>query len=105
MDARKGLMMFQKMQVPILGLIENMSFFDCPHCHNRSEIFSHGGGEKAAQNLDLEFLGAIPIELKVRSGGDEGRPLTAIEPNHPVAKAFYEIAKKIDLKVKDLAQV
>jgi ATP-binding protein involved in chromosome partitioning len=105
MDARKGLMMFQKMQVPILGLIENMSFFDCPHCHNRSEIFSHGGGAKAAQNLDLEFLGAIPIELKVRSGGDEGRPLTAIEPNHPVAKAFYEIAKKIDLKVKDLAQV
>lgn len=102
MDARKGLMMFQKMQVPILGLIENMSFFECPKCHHQSEIFSHGGGKAAAEKLGLNFLGEIPIELKVRSGGDEGKPITAVEPNHSVSKAFTEIAKKIVAQVEKL---
>ncbi len=95
LDARKGLQMFQKMQVPVLGLIENMSFFECPHCHERSEIFSHGGGKKAAEKLGLEFLGAIPIELLVRTGGDSGNPITGVDPEHSVSKAFTEIASKI----------
>ncbi len=98
LDARKGLQMFQKMGVPILGLIENMSFFDCPHCHERTEIFSHGGGEAAAKSLGLDFLGRIPIELKVRSGGDSGQPITAVEPEHPISKAFQEIARKVVAK-------
>lgn len=100
LDAKKGLQMFQKMQVPILGLIENMSFFECPSCGEKSEIFSHGGGKKAAETLDLDFLGAIPIELKVRTGGDAGKPITAVDPEHSVSKAFLEIAKNIDAKVQ-----
>jgi len=95
MDARKGLQMFQKMEVPVLGVIENMSFFECPHCSERSEIFSHGGGSKAASELGLEFLGGIPIELKVRSGGDDGAPITSVDPEHAVSKAFKNIASTI----------
>ena len=93
LDARKGLMMFEKMNVPILGLIENMSFFECPKCSERSEIFSHGGGKQAAKTLNLDFLGAIPIELQVRSGGDSGKPITVTDPDHAVSKAFKSIAE------------
>lgn len=96
LDARKGLQMFEKMQVPIIGLIENMSFFECPHCHERSEIFSHGGGKAAAEKLGLEFLGAIPIELQVRTGGDSGNPITSANHEHSVSKAFKDIASKIE---------
>jgi len=99
LDAKKGLMMFQKMEVPILGLIENMSFFECPECHHRSEIFSHGGGKAAAETLGLDFLGAIPIELKVRTGGDSGKPITAIDPEHSISKEFREIAGKLVKKL------
>jgi len=100
LDARKGLSMFQKMNVPILGLIENMSFFVCPHCHERSDIFSHGGGCKAARDLGLDFLGEIPINLEVRSGSDNGTPITVSDKGHAISKAFLEIARKIDAKVK-----
>lgn len=99
LDARKGLAMFQKMGVPILGLIENMSFFECPHCHQHSDIFSHGGGKLAAEKLGLDFLGEIPIELKVREGGDSGRPITAIDPGHSISKVFKEIARSVVSKV------
>jgi ATP-binding protein involved in chromosome partitioning len=99
LDAKKGLMMFQRMGVPILGLVENMSFFECPQCHHRSEIFSHGGGQAAAENLGLDFLGAIPIELKVRTGGDSGQPITAVDPNHSVSKVFKSIAEKLVQKI------
>ena len=99
LDARKGLQMFQKMEVPILGLIENMSFFECPNCNHRTEIFSHGGGRSAAAKLDLDFLGAIPIELKVRTGSDAGIPVTVSDEEHSVSKAFLEIAKTIAEKI------
>jgi ATP-binding protein involved in chromosome partitioning len=100
LDAKKGFIMFQNMKVPILGLIENMSFFSCPKCEERSEIFSHGGGKKAAEALGIDFLGEIPIELKVRTGGDEGKPITAIDPEHIVSKAFLKIAGEIVTKVE-----
>jgi ATP-binding protein involved in chromosome partitioning len=102
LDARKGLWMFEKMQVPVLGIVENMSFFSCPHCNERSEIFAHGGGRKAAQELKIDFLGEIPIELKVREGGDNGQPITAIDPEHAVSKAFIDIARKVDSKINSL---
>jgi len=105
LDAKKGLMMFQKMEVPILGLIENMSFFECPECHHRSEIFSHGGGKAAAETLGLDFLGAIPIELKVRTGGDSGKPITAIDPEHSISKEFREIAGKLVKKLMNKSAV
>ena len=101
LDARKGLTMFQNMQVPILGLIENMSFFSCPHCNERSDIFSHGGGKKAAETLGIDFLGEIPIELKVRTGGDDGKPVTAVDPEHAISQAFIKIAGEIVNKVEN----
>lgn len=95
LDAKKGLMMFEKMNVPIFGLVENMSFFECPHCNERTDIFSHGGGKQAAEKLGVDFLGSIPIELKVREGSDQGKPITAVNPDHSISKAFSEIAKKV----------
>lgn len=95
LDSRKSMNMFKQLRVPILGVVENMSYFVCPKCSERTEIFSHGGGEKAAKEMELPFLGRIPIELEVRIGGDLGKPITAINPNHEISKTFMEIAGKI----------
>lgn len=94
-DARKGMMMFQKVNVPLLGIIENMSFFVCGHCGERTEIFSHGGAERAAEKLNIPFLGRIPLDPAIRSGGDSGEPLVVGNPTSPQAVAFREIAGKI----------
>src|ERR687892_254307 len=74
-DVRKGMMMFQKVNVPLLGIIENMSYYVCKHCGEREEIFSHGGGERAAEKLGVPFLGSIPIDPTIREGGDSGHPI------------------------------
>jgi len=95
LDSKKSVNMFKQMRVPILGIVENMSFFICPKCNERSEIFSHGGGEKAAGTLSVPFLGRVPIELDVRVGGDSGKPITMSNPNHPISKTFKEVASKI----------
>lgn len=95
LDSRKSVNMFKQMKVPLLGVVENMSYYICPKCNERTEIFSHGGGEKAAKNLEVPFLGRMPIELDVRIGGDSGKPITAINPNHPVSKTFKEVASQI----------
>lgn len=95
LDSRKSVNMFKQMKVPIIGIIENMSSFICPNCDHKSDIFSHGGGEKAAGELEVPFLGRIPILLEVRSGGDNGKPITAINPEHPVSKIFKEVAGKV----------
>jgi ATP-binding protein involved in chromosome partitioning len=94
-DVRKGLMMFQKVNVPLLGIIENMSFYVCKHCGERSEIFSHGGGERAAQKLGIPFLGRIPIDPAIRLGGDTGVPIVVADPDSPQAVAFRDIAAKL----------
>ncbi|GMV49352.1 Mrp/NBP35 family ATP-binding protein [Nitrospirales bacterium NOB] len=94
-DVRKGMMMFQKVNVPLLGIIENMSFFVCGHCGERTEIFSHGGGERAAEKLGIPFLGRVPIDPAIRAGGDSGNPIVVAKPDSPQAKAFREIADKI----------
>ncbi len=99
LDGRKGLAMFQQMQIPVLGFIENMSYFLCPHCNERSEIFSHGGGSRLAEEHGVPFLGEIPIDPALRTGGDEGKPLTAVDPNHPVSQAFTEVAKAVAAQV------
>jgi ATP-binding protein involved in chromosome partitioning len=92
-DARKGLAMFQKVNVPMIGVIENMSYFLCPHCRERTEIFSHGGGRKAAEKLGIPFLGEIPIDPTVRAGGDSGIPILLTQPDSPTAEAFLKIAQ------------
>ncbi len=95
LDSRKSVNMFKQMNVPILGVVENMSFFICPKCNERTDIFSHGGGESAAKELEVPFLGRIPIELDVRIGGDSGKPITAKKPEHPISQTFKDIASKI----------
>lgn len=95
LDSRKSVNMFKQMRVPILGIVENMSFFVCPKCDERSEIFNFGGGEKAAENLQVPFLGRIPIQIDVRSGGDKGTPITSADPNHEISKIFKEVASQI----------
>jgi len=94
-DVRKGMAMFQKVNVPLLGIIENMSFFVCGHCGERTEIFSHGGGERAADKVGVPFLGRIPIDPAIRDGGDTGHPIVVADPASPQAAAFREIAQKI----------
>ncbi|HLC27254.1 MAG TPA: iron-sulfur cluster carrier protein ApbC [bacterium] len=90
-DARKGLAMFQKVNVPVLGIIENMSYFVCPHCKERTNIFSHGGVRKACEELGVPFLGEIPLDPNICSGGDEGKPIVIADPDSPQSKAFMEV--------------
>ncbi len=99
-DVRKGMTMFQKVNVPLLGIIENMSYFVCGHCGERTDIFSHGGGERAAEKLGVPFLGHIPIDPAIRAGGDEGLPIVVADPDSPQAKAFMAIAAKIAEELK-----
>ena len=94
-DVRKGMTMFQKVNVPLLGIIENMSYYVCGHCGERTDIFSHGGGERAAEKLGVPFLGHIPIDPAIRAGGDEGLPIVVADPDSPQAKTFRNIAAKI----------
>jgi ATP-binding protein involved in chromosome partitioning len=98
-DARRGLSMFQKVDVPVLGIIENMSYFLCPHCGERSEIFSHGGARREAERLGADFLGEVPLDLVIRETSDEGRPVTVSDPGSPHAQLFREIAAKVWAKV------
>ncbi|HTP42699.1 MAG TPA: Mrp/NBP35 family ATP-binding protein [Nitrospiria bacterium] len=102
LDSRKGLEMFRKVNVPVLGIVENMSYFVCPHCSKTTEIFSHGGGQKAAEKLDVPFLGEVPIDPQIRQGGDEGRPIVIADSDSPQAKAFIAIAGKVAQQVSIL---
>ncbi len=94
-DARKGLNMFRKVDVPVYGIIENMSYFLCPHCNERSEIFSHGGARRVAETLGTDFLGEIPLSMDIRETSDSGRPIVVSDPGNEHAKAFMAIAEKI----------
>jgi ATP-binding protein involved in chromosome partitioning len=91
-DARKGFAMFERVSVPILGIIENMSYYVCSHCGNRDEIFSHGGGRQTAENLQVPFLGEIPLTTAIREGGDAGVPITEQDPAGILAGCFFEAA-------------
>ena len=93
-DARKGLAMFRKVNVPVLGIVENMSYFICRHCGEREEIFGHGGGRKTAEMLGVPFLGEVPIDPKVVIGGDSGEPIVVMDPQSAAAQAFTSIAAK-----------
>jgi ATP-binding protein involved in chromosome partitioning len=94
-DARKGLAMFQRVNVPVLGLIENMSYFLCPSCGTRSDIFGHGGAELEAQKLGLPFLGGVPLHMDIRERSDSGRPIVATASDSPQALIYREIAAKV----------
>jgi ATP-binding protein involved in chromosome partitioning len=94
-DARKAATMFQKVNVPVLGLIENMSFFLCPSDGKRYAMFGLGGGEREAARLKVPLLGQIPIDIPTREAGDRGQPVTAADPASPVAQEFLKIARQL----------
>jgi ATP-binding protein involved in chromosome partitioning len=99
LDARKGLNMFRKVDVPVLGIIENMSLFICPNCGHESHIFSHGGARLEAEKLGIEFLGEVPLDIEIRETSDSGRPIVVSRPDSPNAKTFVAIAERIRDKV------
>jgi ATP-binding protein involved in chromosome partitioning len=94
-DARRGIAMFNRVNVPVLGVVENMSYFVCPKCGERSDIFSHGGAEHEAERQGVPFLGAVPLHMEIRETSDSGRPVVATAPDGPHAKAYREIAIKV----------
>jgi ATP-binding protein involved in chromosome partitioning len=94
-DARRGIAMFRRVNVPVLGIVENMSFFLCPHCGERSDIFGHGGAHHEAQRLGVPFLGEVPLHMAIRETSDSGRPVVATDPDGAHAKAYRDIAAKV----------
>ncbi len=95
MDVRRGVTMFQEVDVRVLGVVENMSYHICRKCGRRHDIFAHGGGERLARQLGVPFLGELPIVRELREGGDYARPLVAVRPDHPISAAFRAIAEQI----------
>lgn len=98
-DVRKAVGMFRQLNIPVLGVIENMSTFVCPHCSEATEIFGSGGGMQMSRDLDIPFLGDVPIDTRVRSGGDEGRPIVSAAPDAPAAKAFISLSGKVAAQI------
>ena len=92
LDAKRGLAMFRRVDVPILGIVENMSYFICPHCAGRSEVFSHGGAAAEAEKLQVPFLGAVPLEMALRQSMDDGNPLVVAAPQSETAAAYRAMA-------------
>jgi ATP-binding protein involved in chromosome partitioning len=98
-DSRRAVQMYQKLNVPVLGLVENMSYFTCPGCGRESDLFGRGGGARLAETLSIPFLGAIPIAEPVRSGGDMGTPVVLSTPDTPAAAALVSVAEQVAAQV------
>ena len=100
-DARKGLNMFRRVDVPVLGIVENMSYFLCPKCGERSDIFGHGGAKLEAEKLGIPFLGGVPLHMDIRATSDEGQPIVASSPDSPHAQIYRDIAAKAWSELQD----
>jgi ATP-binding protein involved in chromosome partitioning len=100
-DARKAVHMFDQVKVPILGIVENMSYLVCPHCNERVDVFSTGGGERTARDMNVRFLGALPLDPAVRMGGDSGHPV-AHNGNSPQGTVFRELAQRIVQRIREV---
>jgi ATP-binding protein involved in chromosome partitioning len=94
-DVRRGVQMFRKLNVPVLGVVENMSYLVCPHCRGEVDIFSRGGGKRMSEKFNVPFLGEIPIDPEIRKGGDEGSPIVISHPESLAAKAFMDVADRV----------
>ncbi len=99
LDARRGVKMFERTRVPVLGLVENMSFFCCPNCGHRTDIFGHGGARAEAEKLGAEFLGEIPLLLDIRTAADAGSPIVTSAPDSEGARAYKALAARVWAKV------
>ncbi len=102
-DARKALEMFHQVKVEVIGIVENMSHFTCPHCQQVIDIFSSGGAERTAAQFGLEFLGSLELDPSIRKGGDSGLPVSLAGPDSEIAKGFYEIARKVASAAVEIA--
>ncbi|MDO9412332.1 MAG: Mrp/NBP35 family ATP-binding protein [Pseudolabrys sp.] len=100
LDARRGVAMFKRVNVPVLGVVENMSYFVCPECGTRSDIFAHGGARHEAERLGVPFLGEVPLHMTIRSTSDSGLPVVATEPDGPHAKIYRAIAANVLAQIK-----
>ena len=100
LDSRKSVTFAQALKLPILGIVENMSGLICPHCHNTIDLFKVGGGERAAEQMGVPFLGRIPLDPNVVRGGDDGSPIVLKDKSNPASKAFDEMTEKVLAKVK-----
>jgi ATP-binding protein involved in chromosome partitioning len=98
-DSRRAIRMYQKLAIPTIGIIENMSYYSCTNCHHEADIFGHGGGEKMAQDMDVPFLGRLPVDQPIREGSDRGVPLVEAEPNSVAARAFMTLAERMAAQV------
>ncbi len=101
-DARKAIEMFRQVKVEILGLVENMSYFVCPHCRHEIDVFSKGGGERTAKQFQIPFLGLIALDPSVREGGDTGKPIVLAGGESAAAKSFMDFAHTVDGRIKEL---
>jgi ATP-binding protein involved in chromosome partitioning len=101
-DARKAIEMFRQMKVDLVGVVENMSFFTCPHCNHEIDIFSRGGAEKMAAHFDVAFLGSIELDPEVRKSGDGGKPIVLEGENSPHAKSIFEFARRVAARVVEI---
>lgn len=104
LDARKGLKMFEKVAVPIIGIIENMSTYICPSCSHEEHIFGTGGGEKMCKEYGTDFLGALPLNLSIREQADAGRPTVAADPDSPISEIYKKIARRVAIRVATLSK-
>jgi ATP-binding protein involved in chromosome partitioning len=102
-DARRGVSMFKRVNVPVLGVVENMSYFLCPHCGTRSDIFGHGGARREAERLGVPFLGEVPLHITIREKSDAGLPVVATEPDGPHAQIYRDIAGKVREQLKGVS--
>ena len=100
-DARKAIMMFHQVKVPILGIVENMSYLTCPHCAERIDVFSHGGGKRTAHEMEVHFLGELPLDPEVRIGGDSGEPVVQIKGK---GEHFLELARNVVARVEEASK-
>jgi ATP-binding protein involved in chromosome partitioning len=102
-DARKAIEMFAQVKVEVIGLVENMGRFTCPHCHQGIDIFSSGGTERTAGQFGLEFLGSLDLDPAIREGGDRGLPVALAGPENAGAKPFFEVARKVAARAQEIA--
>jgi ATP-binding protein involved in chromosome partitioning len=104
LDARKGLKMFEKVGIPILGVVENMSTHICSNCGHTEAIFGAGGGEKMCKDFGVDFLGALPLTMEIREQTDSGRPTVVSDPDGQIATIYKDIARKIAIKIAEKAK-
>ena len=103
LDARKGLKMFEKVGIPIVGIVENMSIHICSKCGNEEHIFGTGGGEKMCKDYDIEFLGALPLDIHIREQADSGKPTVVADPDGRISQIYREIARRVAVKIGEQA--